>query len=133
MHEDRLTLAELNGDYLPTAIYYDDSDSLEYIRRDASCVYRRIDPFLTLIFSMNDRALLGFRLKGFRHFYLHRRRNRNQSELVEFPLLVGILEEAMSDFGGKIFDEQERLSAYTEARNIAEEDRVVLRDFTKVA
>jgi hypothetical protein len=133
MYEDRTTNAEITRPYCPAAIFYEESDSLEYVRRDVPCVYRRIDMFLTLILSMSDRTILGFRLKGFKHLYLHRFQAKIRDKKIEFPLLVSVLEEVMSELGSKVFDEQERLSAYAEAKNIAEQDRVVFKDFTKVA
>ena len=116
----------LSGEYAYTsvAVYYEEADSLEYIRRDEPSVYRRIDGFLTLILSMDSREPLGFQLKGFKHFYLRHVRdkfNRNDGVFLE---LIDILEQAVNNLGNEVFSEHERLSAYAKAQDIAKEDEV---------
>jgi hypothetical protein len=119
--------------YAPIAIYYEEADSLEYIRRDKPCVYRRIDELLTLILAMDSRDPIGFRIKGFRHFYNKHMRGKLELSNSEFPKLVCIVEEAVSLLGDKIFDEHERLTAYKLAREIAETDDVRLSQVPEAA
>lgn len=65
------TAMDLSTPYKLSAIYYEDADCVEYIRRDVPCIHRRIDGFLTLSYDMFDRSeVIGFRLKGFKNFYL---------------------------------------------------------------
>lgn len=118
--------------YRPCAIYYEQSDSLEYVRRDIPAVYRRIDDFLTLILAMDGRAPIGFKLKGFRNFYLRHLEQNYHSERQEFLALVQIVEEALCAFGNKVFDDETRV-AYQRAIDIAQTDNVEVRDFPPVA
>ena len=117
-----------DGDtYKPVAVYYEDSDSLEYIRRDEPAIYRRIDDLLTLILSMRTRETVGFQLKGFTHFYLHTVSEKFQLHGDDaFLELIVIMEEAVRSLGDKIFEERERGCAYLKAREMAKEDGVQL-------
>jgi hypothetical protein len=111
--------------YTSVAVYYEDSDSLEYVRRDEPSIYRRVDELLTLVLSMRTREPIGFQLKGFRHFYLQYIKDKiNRDE--SFSQLIIILEEAVKRLGNKVFLEQDRLSAYVKAQDIAKEDDVQL-------
>ncbi len=111
--------------YTSVAVYYEDSDSLEYVRRDEPSIYRRVDELLTLVLSMRTREPIGFQLKGFRHFYLQYIKDKiNRDE--SFSQLIIILEEAVKRLGNKVFSEQDRLSAYVKAQDIAKEDDVQL-------
>ena len=121
--------ANLSASYRPAAIYYEEADSVEYVRADRPAVYRRIDGYLTLIFDMSDRSkLLGFRLKGFKNFYLS-----HLASMRDFVTLVGALERAVTEAGNYAFDADERRNAYNLAREIALEDKVALRDLPYVA
>ena len=124
-----LHAANLSTPYRPVAAYYEGADSVEYIRQDVPALYTRIDEFLTLIYDLRRRDLLiGFRLKGFKHFYLSHLRS-----VGDFVSLVGAMEQALSVVGDNVFDEQERRRAYAQAREIALADGVALRDLPKVA
>lgn len=119
--------ANLSTPYRPAAIYYEQADSVEYVRADKPCVYRRIDGFLTLIYDMDRREeLLGFRLKGFKNFYLS-----HLAQMGDFVSLVGALERALTDAGNAAFEGHDRREAYYLAREIALEDKVALRDLPK--
>lgn len=116
----------LSTPYKPVAAYYEDADSVEYVRRDAPAVYQRVDAFLTLIFDMKNRdELIGFRLKGFKNFYL------NHLSHLDFVALVSPLEQALTVAADSAFDFHDRREAYDRARLIAIEDRVTLRDLPK--
>ncbi len=125
---------DLTTKYEAVAIYYEDIDSVEYVRRDEPCVYRRIDGLLTLVLSMRDRSLLGFQLTGFKNFYLKTSRPcKAANKPREFPLLIAILEEAISALGKKVFEHATIREAYDQARNIAEQDKVQLKETMWVA
>ena len=121
------------GVYTPIAIYYEESDSVEYLREDVACVYRRIDERLTLALDMHSRLPVGFRLKGFKNFYLRHLRFKYKNDNEDFLSLVSVLEEALSLLGRKIFDDDQIKVAYENAFKIAEEDRVKLKYFPEVA
>jgi hypothetical protein len=119
--------------YTSVAVYYEDADSLEYVRHDVPSVYRRIDDLLTLVLSMKTREVMGFKLKGFRHFYLKNIQNKVSTKDDQFPELIVILEQAIRKLGNEVFEERERLSAYATAREIAQEDEVHISDIRFVA
>lgn len=121
-----------SGSYNPSAIYYEEADSLEYVRKDAPSVYRRIDEFLTLVLSMDDREAIGFKLKGFRNFYLRNIKNKIKNDSNDFFELVIVIEEILSKLGDEIFTEEKRI-AYRSALDIAKNDHVEVRDFPKLA
>lgn len=119
----------LSAAYRPTATYYEDADSVEYVRCDVPSVYRRVDEFLTLIYDMDRREdLIGFRLKGFKNFYL-----KHLAPMTDFVSLVGALEQALTVAANGAFDARERQAAYASAREIALEDKVALRDLPQQA
>ena len=122
------TTYALNKPYVATAVYYEDADLVEYVRRDVPCVYHRVDTFLTLALEMETRGPIGFRLKGFKNFYL--RHIANEAELdhrERFLALVKVIEIATRVLGNKLF-EADRRAAYDEAIRIAKEDNAALRD-----
>jgi len=123
MDKEKFTAASnLTTPYRPVAIYYDESDIVEYIREDVPAVYSRIDDLLTLIFDMRQRdKAIGFSLKGFRNFYIH-----NAPKNVDFISLVGLLERKLTDIGNETF-EVERRVAYGTACEMALTDSVSLR------
>lgn len=123
-----------DSDYTPIAVYYDEADSLEYVRRDEPSIYRRIDGLLTLILSMSTREPVGFQLKGFRHFYVTHIISRKSTEDGDtFLKLVTILEKAVEILGNEIFSGDEIRSAYMKAQDIAKEDHVQISALPFVA
>ncbi|SFB42300.1 hypothetical protein SAMN03159496_03554 [Rhizobium sp. NFR07] len=118
------------GSYKPSAIYFQDSDCLEYVRCDVPNIYRRVDEFLTLVVSMEDREPIGFTLKGFRNFYS--RKYATKSKVPEFRNLVCLIEEIVEEIGNDIFQEDKR-KAYRKAIEIAKDDEVQLTDIPRQA
>src|SRR6266436_3724426 len=86
---------DLSGRYIPVAVYYEDADTMEYIRHDVPCVNRRIDAFLTLALDMKSREPIGFRLKGFKNFYLRYLKDDAQAADARdrFLTLVNVIEK----------------------------------------
>lgn len=119
--------------YVPTAIYYEEADSLEYVREDVPNIYRRIDQFLTLVLSMETRAPIGFRLKGFRNFYLRYLKPKYDLQDQHFLMLIDILQDAMSVDGEAIVQAAERSVGYRQALEIAQLDNVKVEEFPRVA
>lgn len=79
-----------------------------------------------MVLDMQSREAIGFRLKGFRHFYLQELKPLHAMLGGDFLVAVSVLERAMSVVGDNLFDEQK--AAYKKAREIAREDHVELRD-----
>jgi hypothetical protein len=114
--------------YQAKAIYYEQSDSLEYVRRDVPSVYRRVDRQLTLVLEMDTRRPIGFKLKGYRYFFLRHLKTQLDLEEHHFLKLIDILQQALSVGGDAIFDAVERQTAYRQALEIAELDNVLVDD-----
>lgn len=129
-HELIPAARNLTTPYKPMAVYYEDADTIEYVRVDGAAVYSRVDPALTLIYDFRDREkLIGFQVKGFRHFFL-----KDEVRAVvgdDFLSLVGVLERIVTAIGGPMIDGYRR-RAYEQARQIALEDRVALHDVPRV-
>lgn len=128
MKHDLIALKE----YEPTAIYYEDSDSLEYLRVSAPAIYRRIDPILTMVLSLEDRSLVGFKLKGFKNFYLRHVHDKFGQNGPDFIDLVDLLQEVTSSLGDHVFEERTK-SAYSSALEMAAADKIHVRDLPKIA
>ncbi len=115
-------------EYEPTAIYYEDSDSLEYLRVAVPTIYRRIDEHLSLILSMKDRTLVGFKVKGFKNFYLRSIKPKYRESCPEFVELVELIQELTEKMGGNFFEKRQK-EAYLSALEMAAQDKVHVRDF----
>lgn len=116
----------LSSDYVPRAVFYDAADTVEYVRRDVPCVYRRIDGFLTLALDMGTRELVGFRLKGFKNVFLKHVKPRLRLLDTDFIVLVSVIEHVVEAVGDELFDEQRR-DAYRRAYELAWQDQVAVR------
>src|SRR3981189_4017225 len=114
-------MPDLHSVYQPVALYLDDADSVEYMRRDVACVYRRVDGFLTLALDLKTRELTGFRLKGFRNFFLTYLKPRHELLDDDFISLVSVIEQAVQVMGDKLVGDPERQDAYRQARKMAHE------------
>jgi hypothetical protein len=123
------TLDPLGQSYKPSAVYFLDSDCVEYVKEDAFCIYDRIDSFLTLILDETQRNVVGFKLKGFKHvFDRHIKPRHPELQNCEFIDLVSMIETAFTDLGNQVFsiEEDERERAYMAARKLAANDNVKL-------
>jgi hypothetical protein len=129
---DAATRANLTAQYSPVAVYYEDADTVEYVRLDVPCVHRRIDGFLTLALSMVDRKAIGFRLKGFKNFYIHHMKENGEYDRERFLKLVSVIETAIRVCGDTVFKQDTR-EGYEQARKIAAEDNPELRELPEVA
>lgn len=123
----------LGGRYVPTAVFYVDSDCVEYVKSDAFCVYSRVDEFLTLMFDSTGLQLVGFKLKGFKHIFDTQLKPLFKLNDEQFISLVPALEAVCSNLGEKLFATAERAKAYKAALALAANDNVVLRQFAAAA
>ena len=110
--------------YTPAAIYYGDSDCVEYVRGDGLLIYERIDPFLTLVHDATGDNLIGFKLKGFRHLVSRVTAVRLTDK--QFLALASALEAIVTDLGDEIFADTRRHYAYSRAYQLAANDNVAL-------
>lgn len=122
--------------YVPTAVYYELADSVEYMREDAPCVQRRIDDHLTLAWNLDRSKVIGFRLKGFRNFFLRELQPTCSFLDSEFLSLVYVVEKVCeslaAQLGAEAFDE-DRKKAYNLVHKIAQEDCARLSSLPKAA
>jgi hypothetical protein len=126
MRIDEVSRMSLHSEYIPTALYYADADTVEYVRRDVPCVYRRIDEILTLALDLRTRELVGFRVKGFKNFFLNHLKDKYKLFDGDFIALVSVIEQAFQVVGDKVCQDEKHVEAYRSARKMAHEDRVAL-------
>jgi hypothetical protein len=121
------------SDYSPAAIYYDGADMMEYVREDIPSIARRVDEFLTLVISLDDRHLIGVRLKGFKYLYNKKLSLLSQTEVSknkgdkQFMLLTRVFEELMTKIGNEMMAQLDRKRAYEQAIEIVQLDQVRFR------
>lgn len=117
--------AWLNAAYTPAAVYLKESDCVEYVAEDTTCVYHRIDGLLTLIYDETGYGLVGFKLKGFRNFFESIKDDIGLTE-GHFIALCQVLERVCLKSGEEHIGDARRRSAYKAAEKIAERDNVQL-------
>lgn len=117
--------------YVPNARYHVLGDFIEYVRDDKPYIMRRIDSFLTIAIDLETRQPAGFRLKGFKHFYLEHFHVRGSVLGDQFHAIVTAIEVAATKAGQVAFGPNaysptwdETKSAYKSAHAIAAEDKV---------
>lgn len=121
----------LQGDRKPIAVYFADADCVEYVAEDTTCVYDRVDKFLTLIYDETRIIPIGFKLKGFRNWFERLKDDLGWTER-HFIELVPVLERACSEIGEKEYGESSRRrQAYQAAVKLAK--NVKLHDFPLAA
>ena len=114
--------------FLPQAVYFADSDCVEYVREDSLCVYNRVDDFLTLIFDSTQTSLVGFKLNGFKYKFDTYMRPLFELNDRQFIDLVSLIEIVFIEVGNYIFaagDEQKK-NAYKAAIKLARQDNIKL-------
>ena len=115
-----LAQASLSGDYRRQAVYFADSDCVEFVKDDAFTIYHRVDDFLTLITDETKIGIVGFKLKGFRH-YFNEIKAKHQLTAAHFVLLVEVIEAHCTDIGEQLFTNDFRQRAYKAAGQFAKE------------
>ena len=109
--------------YAPVAVYFESSDCLEYVRADDLFYYDRIDSFLTLVRDIDTKKAVGFKLKGFRHYFQH----LNAEEALTEDQFVSVMQAfsvIYTENGESILDNENARKAYDEAVQIATNDNV---------
>lgn len=119
--------AERCGPYKPVALYFLESDCVEYVKEDTFSVHERIDGFLTLIFDESKINLIGFKLKGFKCVF-DKVKPLYELNDMQFIDLVPVIELVFTQLGNQIFsvDDEERKRAYKAAIKLAANDNVRL-------
>jgi hypothetical protein len=126
MNTPQIGLSDLKTSYVPVALYLEDADSVEYVRRDIACVYHRVDGFLTLALDMKTRELNGFRLKGFKNFFIKHLQPKYKLLDDDFIPLVSVIEDAAQLVGERVTRDPAAKTAYLAVKRMAHEDRVTI-------
>jgi hypothetical protein len=113
--------------YKPVALYFLESDCVEYVKQDTFCIHRRVDSFLTLIFDETKNNLIGFKLKGFKHVF-DKVKPLFELNDMQFVDLVPVIQFVFTQLGNQMFSvgDEERRLAYKAAINLAANDNVRL-------
>ena len=82
------------------------------------------DGFLTLALDIKTRELNGFRLKGFKNFFIKHLQPRYKLLDDDFIPLVSVIEEAVQVVGDNVIRDQETKDAYRAVKRMAHDDRV---------
>lgn len=112
------------GDYVPCAVFFADSDCVEYVKQDVFCIYDRVDEYLTLIYDETGFNLVGFKVKGFKHLFDTKLKNLFRLNDNQFVAFVGIIERLCESIGDSLFTDDARKRAYQAARLLAANDNV---------
>jgi hypothetical protein len=112
--------------YRPVAVYFMDSDCVEYVKEDTFVVYERVDEFLTLIFDETKIGLVGFKLKGFKHLFETHLKPLFELNDKQFLVLVSAIEAVCNQLGDELFVNDHRARAYKAALKLAANDNVKL-------
>jgi hypothetical protein len=112
--------------YRPVAVYFADSDCVEYVKEDTFVLYERVDEFLTLIFDETKIGLVGFKLKGFRHLFETHLKPVFELHDKQFLVLVSAIEAACTELGDELIVDDHRARAYKAALKLAANDNVKL-------
>jgi hypothetical protein len=123
----------LEEPYVPVAVYFPDSDCVEYVKEDTICVYDRIDEFLTLIFDETRLNLIGFKFKGFRNIFETRLKNNFQLNNNHFVEMIEVLTTVCTVIGHDLTSNHRRKDAYRAAKKLAAQDQVKLYDIDALA
>lgn len=95
-------IGSLAGTYVPVAVYFSDSDCVEYVKEDALCVYDRVDDFLTLITDDSGRNVIGFKLKGFsKAVKAVLGENGTEDQFLE---IIQVIESVCKNLGDELFN-----------------------------
>jgi hypothetical protein len=114
------------GGYSPAAVYFADSDCVEYVKEDNFVIYHRVDDFLTIIFDETKIIPVGFKLKGFRHVFNTHLQSLFELNDKQFLELAKAIEAVCSELGEALFADDERTRWYNAARKLAANDNVKL-------
>src|SRR5712664_114523 len=96
------------GGYSPAAVYFSDSDCVEYVKEDNFVVYHRVDNFLTIIFDETKIIPVGFKLKGFKHVFNMHLKSLFELNDKQFLLLATAIEAVCTELGDALFADDER-------------------------
>lgn len=132
MHSDALDKF-LSEPYVPTAVYFPDSDCVEYVREDTICVYERVDEFLTLIFDETGINLIGFKFKGFRNIFETQLRPAYRLNNDHFIEMIQVLTAVCTKLGNELISNNRRKNAYRAVKKLAAKDNVKIYDLSTLA
>ncbi|MDT8397349.1 MAG: hypothetical protein RQ899_01900 [Pseudomonadales bacterium] len=104
---------DLSVEFTKCACYYSSIDCVEYLADDFLAIADRIDPFLTVLWNEDFSDYVGFKLKGFRAWYVD-----SNYKGSDFNLLVKALEDFVTKMGDEMFSEDEAGKRKTVYKNV---------------
>lgn len=122
-----ITALSQTAPYIPVAVYFAESDCVEYVKEDTFCVYDRVDNFLTLIHDATKTRLIGFKLKGFKSVFNTHLKPLYKLNDEQFVNMVSAIEAICTELGEEVFSEERVERAYRAALDLAANDNVQLR------
>lgn len=128
MNGASVSLQTMPQGYRPTALYYHDSDCVEYVKEDSFAIYDRVDEYLTLVYDQTGHILIGFKLKGFKYIFTKALAPAYRLNEQQFLSMASVIEAVCTLLGDDLFKDEKRASAYKAAKKIAANDNVELHD-----
>jgi hypothetical protein len=118
----------INEKYVAQAVYFMDSDCVEYVKEDALHIYDRVDDFLTLVLDGTGLTLVGFKLKGFKYVFNAHLKPLYELNDEQFINMVSAIEAHFTEVGNEIFasGNRARAAAYKAVLKLAANDNVRL-------
>lgn len=127
MTQAQTSLLQLAAEgYRRAAVYFPDSDCVEYVKEDGFVIYDRVDEFLTLIYDDTKVIPVGFKLKGFKHVFDKHLKTQFKLRDEQFVELVSAIEAICTQLGEDLFTNERRANAYRVAIKLADNDNVKL-------
>ena len=114
--------------FCPQAVYFADSDCVEYVNEDSLCIHDRVDSFLTLIFDGTRMLVIGFKLDGFKYKFETHMQSLFELNDRQFIELASLLEFVFTEVGKNIFaaGDERRKNAYKAAIKLAKTENIKL-------
>lgn len=120
------------GAFEKQANYFYDMDYVEYVTKDCPSVSERIDEYLTIIWDLHRTEIVGFKLKGFRHFFNTRLKPVYDLNDELFLQLSSALEILVSGMGEQVVEDAKRKWAYHAAHKVAEQNDAKIFDIASL-
>ena len=114
----------LTAPFQARAVYFSDSDCVEYVMEDTFTVYERVDDFLTLIYDETKISPVGFKLKGFKNFFSKHLQPLFKLHDEQFVEMISVLEARCTAIGNGIVENDRRRRSYMAAMRLAKNVRL---------
>jgi len=128
---------KMGSEFIQRAVYSASMDCVTYMSADVITISDRIDEFLTVMVDADDTSkVVGFKAKGFRHFFTTTLKDKLNLSEMDFIPLVSVIEEMLTQIGNDLADgdaQSKRAKAYNQAKELAERDNVAVNSLPLAA